>query len=505
MTARLIASSVKCGLFALLIGLAAPAAAQRIEFAGRGEDPTDETLKRFLEANAFTAITRDTLIARDDTLDGPVLIAGTTARIEGVIAGDLLIVDANVFLRPTARVLGDVTNVAGGYYPSERATVIGEVVNQPNASYDVERLADGIRIVGTRRPSMLELDGLRGFHLPEYDRVNALTLGFGAGYYLPRPGALEPFVHGVVRYHSERGVWDGGGEFRLIREPSFVFLGAERATFTNDAWIRGAALNSLSFLVRENDYRNYYDADRIYVGVARAFGSLTSTFTARLTGRIENARSLRADDPWTLFSQDSIRPNPAIDDGRITSGILGLNAAFDRPDVVAELNGDIEVGGKTLDGDFSFAMFAFYGTTAVPAIANHTLAVKWMFQGPLPGTDSLPRQRWRLLGGSGTLPTFDIGEFFGDRVVFTRTEYSIPAPPRLRIPVLGIPSLDLLYSVGKAWPEGGDSDLEQNIGLRLRFPLVYARVVTDPSDAGDIEFAIGVGTPRSYPWQRAGR
>lgn len=297
MTARLIASSVKCGLFALLIGLAAPAAAQRIEFAGRGEDPTDETLKRFLEANAFTAITRDTLIARDDTLDGPVLIAGTTARIEGVIAGDLLIVDANVFLRPTARVLGDVTNVAGGYYPSERATVIGEVVNQPNASYDVERLADGIRIVGTRRPSMLELDGLRGFHLPEYDRVNALTLGFGAGYYLPRPGALEPFVHGVVRYHSERGVWDGGGEFRLIREPSFVFLGAERATFTNDAWIRGAALNSLSFLVRENDYRNYYDADRIYVGVARAFGSLTSTFTARLTGRIENARSLRADDP----------------------------------------------------------------------------------------------------------------------------------------------------------------------------------------------------------------
>lgn len=84
MTARLIASSVKCGLFALLIGLAAPAAAQRIEFAGRGEDPTDETLKRFLEANAFTAITRDTLIARDDTLDGPVLIAGTTARIEEI-------------------------------------------------------------------------------------------------------------------------------------------------------------------------------------------------------------------------------------------------------------------------------------------------------------------------------------------------------------------------------------------------------------------------------------
>lgn len=502
MTARASTLTVKCGALALVFGLAAPASAQQIELAGRGDNQTDERLRSLLEAASFTAVTRDTLLARDDTLGGPVLIAGTTARIEGVVAGDLIIVDANVFLRPSARVLGNVTNLAGGYYPSDDATVTGAVENQPNAPYDVERTAEGIRIIGTRRPSMLELDGIRGFHIPEYDRVNALTLGVGAGYYLPSSGAVEPFLHGVGRYHSERGAWDGGGEFRLIREPSFVFLGAERATFTNDAWIRGAPRNSLSYFAREDDYRNYYEADRFYAGFERTFGSLQSALAARLAGRIENARSLRAEDPWTLFPQDTIRPNPTIDDGRITSAILGLNAAFDRPDVVAELNGDIELGGKALDGDFSFAMFALYGATAVPALANHTLVFKWMFQGPIPGTDSLPRQRWRLLGGSGTLPTFEIGEFFGDRVVFTRTEYRIPAPQRLRIPVLGVPALDLVYSVGKAWPEGGDASLEQNIGLRLRFPFIYARIVTDPSDAGDIEFAIGVEAPRSYPWER---
>lgn len=494
---------VKCGLLALLIGFAAPAMAQRVELSGRGEASTDEILKQFIQGGGFTLVARDTLLARDDTLEGPVLAAGATLRIEGVIRGDLLIVDSNVFLRPSARVLGGVTNIAGGYYPSEQATVAGETIDLPDAPYDVVRIDDGVRITGTRRRSMLELDGFRGLHIPEYDRVDGVTLGVGGGYYPPQLDEVEPFLHGEVEYHSQRGAWGGGGELELIREPYSLRFGGERVTPTNDAWIRGALLNSLSFLVLENDYRNYYEADRYFAAFERKFGTEANAFTVGLTGQIENARSLRAGNPWTVFSHDTIRPNPPIDDGRITSLILGLRADIDRPNGRARIAGDVEAGGKAVDGDFSFAMFALYGNTAVPAIANHTLFVKWMFQAPL-GTDSLPRQRWRLLGGSGTLYTFDVGEFLGDRVVFTTTEYIIPAPSRLRIPVLGVPSLDLLYAAGMAWPQGGDSKLEQNIGIGVRFPLVFARLITNPRNArDDLQFDVGLTTPRLFPWARA--
>jgi len=52
------------------------------------------------------------------------------------------------------------------------------------------------------------------------------------------------------------------------------------------------------------------------------------------------------------------------------------------------------------------------------AIANHTLEIEANFRGPLPGTETLPLQRWTFVGGSGTLYTFDIAEFRGDRLAF---------------------------------------------------------------------------------------
>jgi hypothetical protein len=135
-------------------------------------------------------------------------------------------------------------------------------------------------------------------------------------------------------------------------------------------------------------------------------------------------------------------------------------------------------------------------------LANHALVIEGYFQGPLPGTDSLPHQRWTFVGGSGTLYTFDIAQFPGDRVAFLESEYIIPFPAQWRLPILGSPSLGLLHHVGMAWSHDVDRDLEQNLGLRLRFPLVWARAVIDPNTGfDDFEFAVGVALSRPYPWQ----
>jgi hypothetical protein len=54
-----------------------------------------------------------------------------------------------------------------------------------------------------------------------------------------------------------------------------------------------------------------------------------------------------------------------------------------------------------------------------------------------------------------------------------------------------------------AWSAAQSADLEQNIGIRLRFNMLYLRAVTHPSRfADDAEFAVGVSFPRRpYPWQ----
>jgi hypothetical protein len=137
------------------------------------------------------------------------------------------------------------------------------------------------------------------------------------------------------------------------------------------------------------------------------------------------------------------------------------------------------------------------------ALANHTLTISPHAQGPLPGTDSLPLQRWSFVGGSGTLYTFDVAQFRGDRVAFVETEYSIPLPARLRIRLLGRPYVELLHAAGMAWSTGETPAFEQNVGARLSFNVLYVRAVTDPSRfEDDIEVTVGVTFPRrALPWQ----
>jgi hypothetical protein len=339
--------------------------------------------------------------------------------------------------------------------------------------------------------------------IPSYDRANGLTAGLGVGYYLPRAGLVEPLLRGSLTYHSARGDWGGGGELALIRGPLSLRFGAERATVTNEDWIRAAPLNSATFVWAGRDYRDYHEADRYYAAIDRVLDVGSGTVTPWLMARVEDARSLRARDPWTIRAPDSIRFNPPVDEARISSGLAGLRATLERPTFQLGLESEIELAAKALGGDLSFGRYQITAEWAMQALANHTLAIDMHFQGPLPGTDSLPPQRASFVGGSGTLYTFEIAQFRGDRVVMVETEYIVPLP--VRLPILSTPSLDFIHHVGMAWSRGQDRDFEQNAGVKLRFPLVWARVVTNPSAArDDLEFSFGFNLPRTFPWESRG-
>ena len=482
----------------ILVALVQPAIAQTIQRAGRGDPRLEPKLDVALAAHP-RVFARDTFIARGDTVRGAVLVAGSRLVLEGTILGDLTMVDANVYVRPSARIMGNVLNVGSGLYRSELATISGRVDDHPLAPYHVEREDGVIEIVGDveYKPFSIKLMA------PTVDRVNGIRPQLGIALEAPPIGrnVLELAVWGA--YGFERDGWEnrlqGGAEARLRRGFTHIGVGVEKTTATNDAWIKSDAKNALNFIWNGKDYRNYYEAERVYGMVARELMRGGHAAVASVRYQIEDANSLSAVSPWVLFKPDTIRPNPGIDDGTINSGILRLRGEWKGLTTLAEYDGQIEAG----KGDYGFQMLALTGEWAMQALANHTLEIEARVQAPV-GTDSLPRQRWGVLGGSSTIFTRQLGEFWGDRLFYMESEYSIPID-QLRLPILGRPALEFIHVIGSAWTHGQSSSLVQNVGAKIQFPFVYARYVFDPADVGDNKFSVGFNFPRgAYPWERAG-
>jgi hypothetical protein len=184
----------------MLMCAAAPLHAQSVRLRGYGEPDLDALIRAQLSSGT-RLILRDTVIATGDTLRGDVLIVRARFILEGTVLGDVTGVDANMYLRPNARVRGRVTNIAGGYYPSELAEV-RSVDDQPLAPYQVERTDDGYVIRGTvSRPALKLLGGAR---LPEYNRVDGLRAEWGPSILLPPFIGVEPILSGSIGYATER-------------------------------------------------------------------------------------------------------------------------------------------------------------------------------------------------------------------------------------------------------------------------------------------------------------
>jgi len=494
-------------LLVLLWAIAGPAGAQQVERVGSADVALDRRIARLLQSPGTRLVTRDTLVARGDTVDADVLVLGEASVVlEGTVTGDLVTVDGGLFIRAGSRVEGDVVNVGGGLYRSFRAQIGGRIIDLPDAPYYVEdRPGDRLVIVAREAPVRLRLDGALGFHQPRYDRVDGVSLDWGAAYDLPLVGPVQPTVHGRAGVRTERGAFGWGGDLALRWGAVTLSGGIERATRTPDAWLRTDIVNSLSYLWDGDDYRNYYEADRTFARATYELGDERKQFHAVLgvAGQIEEGRSLSGGAPWTLLN-DPVRPNPAIDDGRLVSGSGILRVEWTGLTTVLRAGLRVEAGRTVADGDFEFDRYEAWGTWAIAGILDHTLEVDWRVQGPLPGTDSLPRQRWTTVGGITTLQTYPVAHFRGDRAAFVETDYVIPFPEWLALPLLGAPDLHLTHAAARAWTaDAPDARLEQNVGAMLEFLGVYVRYMQDPSGTTDDSLLLGVYWPfgQGYPWE----
>jgi hypothetical protein len=504
---------------ALAIGIAlrvtAAASAQtaiEVREAGRGAGP--QILARALAApHAIVPPgASEYLVRRDSVFSQTLIVLGRDVVVEGTIHGDLIVVAGDVYMHPGGQIDGRAVTLGGGVYESMSARVGQGIAAFRDFTYDIVPIGNGYALTyraiqETSRASALDLTGLYGLLLPSYDRSNGLSIPVGVALTVPATHVrLEP----RLTYRSQLGRLDPWMTITDSLRRGLALIGrGGRSTFSNDAWINSDPVNSLLTLAVGHDTRNYSRAIREELALAWQTDSSLSTLTNYIGIRTEYARSVRPDSgalggPWSFVGRrdhdDMLRPNPAIDNGRITSIIGGTSVTWDVEGIVARIGVDFELGRGTIasgSADITDQQRNFAQATVDGAIAFPTFGSQWLEfagHGVLSSLGAVPRQRWVYLGGSGTLSPLELLELGGDQLIFVDGRYNVPLN-RLTLPFLGVAPTVMLHEALGGVAVGKVPAIHQAIGVRLGLSVVYAEFMVDPATRRH-RIGFGISQPR---------
>lgn len=474
---------------ALLVFVVRAAAAQEPEVVF--EQPHRGTAARILEATlaaphrVMRPVEGHLDLPRDSVYDRTLLILGGSITVAGTVHGDVVVVAGELFLHPGANISGRAISLGGGVYNSTLAKVGGGVIGIESAVFDVTPTERGfsIRDVDATRDQVgtLSLPLAYGFRIPDYDRVDGLSVRWGPRLTVPRAW-LEPYV----TYRSALGVVDASGSAE-VQVGSAVSIEADggRSTRSNDRWIQTDLANLASALGRGRDYRDYYRADYGEGRARYAWRTRAVDASAFVGGRVERARPVNTDHVWSLFDRtdtlDGIRrPNPVVPRSRLSSALVGVTAAWpmndehEGRDLTATLDAQMELPFDH-PGLSSFTQVTVHGGLGFRTFGAQRFEIEThdVFT-----SGSAPPQRYAYLGGQGTLPTFHVLQLGGDRLAFIESRYLVPVQ-QLTLPFVGFPIVTLRHMLGAAGV-GSLPRFEQNLGLRVALTPFRVDFFLDP-------------------------
>ena len=221
--------------------------------------------------------------------------------------------------------------------------------------------------------------------------------------------------------------YEVGAEVRpfvdLEDDYDFKFGGAyRRNTTTNDTWKINWVENTVSALLFEYDYMDYYEVEGFS---AYAIQRLSPYAQFSVGYRSEDYSSLENKTNWSLFGGHEFRLNPFINEGRMNSVVFTLEGGqlaglYSVPRGFAfRLEGEI---GDGLGGDFTFNRYLgdvrFYSPFGYRSGFGLRLRAGY-------ASDTAPIQKMFTLGGIGSVRAYPQNVFFGTRMILANAEYTI--------------------------------------------------------------------------------
>lgn len=277
-------------------------------------------------------------------LMGTVAVYRGRLRVQGTLTGAVTVINGDVLIESGGVIEGDVLVLGGRMDVAPGGEHRGGVARSYRTTPQLYRTGEGTLAIRDRVVTLGDLAFVqRSFETGHftttlsvetgrtYNRVEGLPIVFGptiAREGLPDvDGRLD--LRGVVWTAPDRT--DRRGDFGYLSRLEFRFGEARRLTVggrlyrlvspTEELPLSRSESGWASFLI-QRDYRDYYQASGI-----GGYASFALTRSLQLEGSIDHAddRSIPANDPVSLFRNQSWRPNSLIDDGHFTTWRAGVS------------------------------------------------------------------------------------------------------------------------------------------------------------------------------------
>lgn len=389
-----------------------------------------------------TRVSGSLFMPRGTRHSGPIAVFRGTLRVAGLLTGQITVINGDLVIDSGALVSGDVLVVGGQIIVKPGGGLEGARRAYRAAAFLV-RGHDGLLMVRIPPRSLGEIASAQTSFTTAsfettlsietgrtYNRVEGLPIVFG-------PSVVRTGLPDMEARLDLRGIgWtapdrtDRRSDFGYSGRVEFLFgksrrltVGAHIARQISPIEEQPLSRTEVGWaaLLLQRDYRDFYQSQGAtgYVSYEVGGGLRATAFFGR-----ESQRSVPANDPISIFRNESWRPNPLVDDGHYTSWRLGLDydtrndqesptsgwlarGYFERSwsDDASLVSLSSEVRFPVAPGRYAFSrvhLDARGYARLDPAVAAsvRVVAAGWI------GGDPLPIQRRMSLGGPDILPGY---------------------------------------------------------------------------------------------------
>jgi hypothetical protein len=525
--------------------------------AGPPPDVVAELLGIYNDS-ATTRMVGDVSFPPGSAFTGRLGVYRGSLRIAGTVRGDVVVVNATLYLLPGSDVEGDILVVGGRLIRSPEARHAGRERVIWDAA-PVLRTAGGTLVIRERRRPLTDLAAARtSFQTGRvrttlllatggtYNRIEGLPIVFGPTFELkPSPvTAVRLDLRGILRTAPEGSRLRSDFGYGARAEFRFRGGGVAGRLYSDVSPVEDQPLSASesgwSAFLLQRDYRDWYERTG---GGGQAWVQPTRSVRIELSLRRDRERSVRAVDPWSVLrNSDRWRRNPLIDDGHyFTTGLqVDLDtrndheapttgwylrgryehstsddiAPVDLPETVRPL---ITTGGGYGFDRLTLDLRRYSRLTPALRVTSRLRADGWI------GGDRLPVQRRVSLGGPDLLPGYQFRAFtcaprgFSDPALPALCDRSLAAQVEVRTRLglnfgyrlrdreggpgrfIGIEEADLVFftDAGKAWLAGNGP--EQVPVNRIPSFDEWKADIGVGVDAGQIGAYLAKGLSRAEP------